>query len=110
MKTQEILNFFINSEMWRYRKPTFDNNNHSFYSNMKGFTDGRYRIEIQELKRKVEGMKFNIFIYWTPYNPDNLVFKGRLNTVDEMKVIIKNVAPKLLDVSRKHTAATVRGF
>lgn len=100
----EIIEQLIDTKLWQLRpKLMFDNPNlHIINSNMKGYSSGRYRIEITKLGRKVEGKSYKISMYWTPYNPDNLVFKGRFNTYEELTGIIKEVNKDLLDTSRTY--------
>jgi hypothetical protein len=102
MEKENLLKQFEDTKMWKHRSPDLPDKHHHFYSKMKGFTDGRYTIKIRELLRKSKGFKYKIFIYYTPYNPNNLVFQGMFNDWKELTDIIKSVNPKLLDNSRKY--------
>lgn len=97
-----IITELVSTKLWLLRpQREFDNPNlYHINSNMKGYSDGRYRLKINKLKRRVDGYRYIVSIYWTPYNPDNLVFKGRFNSFDDLKNIIKEVNKDLLDISR----------
>ena len=70
---------------------------------MKGFSSGRYRLEIDKLKRKVEGKTYKVRLYWTPYYPDDLKYEGRVNNHEELIEAIKIVNSDLLDTTRVYT-------
>ena len=98
---EDLVKPLIDSTLWRYEE-SIKENEHYLYSKMKGFSDRRYTIKIQGLKRKVEGFRYKVFIYWTAYNPNNLVYKGRLNNHRELLKAIKSVNKDLLDVKRAY--------
>lgn len=98
----KILIELVNTKLWRLQPQRVCEKHNLFHihSNMKGYSSGRYRLEITKLKRKIKDSIYKISIFWTPYNPDNLVFKGRFNSFDELKNIINSVNKDLLDISR----------
>lgn len=97
----EIITELIDTKLWRLSPKIIRNSNlFHIYSSMVGYSDGRYRLEITKLKRKIEGKSYKISIFWTPYNPDYLVFNGRFDSFDELKNIINTVNPNLLDINR----------
>lgn len=101
----KIITELVNTKLWVLRPQSDFDNPNLFYinSNMKGYSSGRYRLKINKLKRKVDGYQYKVSIYWTPYNPDNLVFEGRFNSFDDLKNIIKDVNNDLLDINRIYT-------
>ena len=98
----KVIDELLNTKLWKiWPNRSCDNpNKFRIYSNMKGFLDGRYSMDITKLKRKSEGNIYKISMYWTPYNPDNLVFKGRFNSFEELTAIIGSVNKDLLDEGR----------
>lgn len=98
----KIISELVNTKLWKLQQQRDGEISNLFhvYSNMWGYSNGRYRLEITKLKRKREGSIYKISIFWTPYNPDNLVFKGRFNFFDELKDILNTVNKDLLDVGR----------
>lgn len=97
-----IINNLINTKLWLVKKqrPYENANLFHIYSNMRGYSDGRYRLEILKLKRIREGSLYKVSIFWTPYDPNNLVFKGRFNSFDELKDLINKVNKDLFNSDR----------
>ena len=99
--TDILVDKMLENNMWTLARPSFDKPNlFCLRSNMHGFWSGRYRIELTKLKRKVEGKIYKVAMFWTPYNPDNKVYEGRVNNHEEMIEAIKTVNKDLLDISR----------
>lgn len=99
----ELIKEVLNTELWKligYSSNT--PNEFCLNSHMKGFTSGRYRMEIKKLKRKVEGKTYKLAIYWTPYDPDNRVYKGYINNYTELVGVLKLVNKDLLDIKRTY--------
>ncbi len=101
----KIINELLNTKLWTLKPIRYCDNPNSFIieSQMKGFSSGRYRLNITKMKIKRDNSLYKISIYWTPYNPFNLVFKGRFNSFDELITIIGTVNNDLLDISRVYT-------
>ena len=102
----KIIAQLLNTKLWILKpKRVFCDaeNVYTIESHMKGFHSGRYRLIITKMKIKRDNSLYKISIYWTPYNPFNLVFKGRFNSFDELKTIIGTVNKDLLDTSRVYT-------
>lgn len=102
----KIISELLNTKLWLLKpKRVFDDpeNVYTIDSHMKGFNSGRYRLIITKMRIKRDNSLYKISIYWTPYNPFNLVFKGRFNSFDELKNIIGTVNKDLLDISRAYT-------
>lgn len=71
------------------------------HSDMMGFSDGRFRIEILELKKRSQGFMNKVEIYFTPYHPNCLKAKSRFDTFEQLFEIIKSVSSDLLNPARK---------
>ena len=102
----KIITELLNTKLWILKpKMVIDDpeNVYKIESHMKGFNSGRYRLTITKMRIKRDNSLYKISIYWTPYNPFNLVFKGRFNSFDELKNIIGTVNKDLLDISRAYT-------
>lgn len=101
----KIIAELINTKLWGLQpQRNFENPNlFHVYSNMRGYLSGRYRLEITKLKRKNKGSIYKISVFWTPYNPENLVFKGRFNSFGELKNILNTVNKDLLDICRVYS-------
>lgn len=98
----KIIKELLNTNLYRLDVRTLDKPNlYIIYSHMKGFSSGRYRFEITKLNKKVEGKVYKISMFWSPYHPNYLKFKGRFNTYEELVDIINGVNKDLLDVSGK---------
>jgi hypothetical protein len=102
--TDVVIKQLTENNMWRL-KPLRERdpiNVFHLYSNMRGFDDGRYRLVIVKLGRRIEGKKYKISIYYTPYNPFNLVSFQRFDNFDELVKIIGDVNEFLLDTNRAY--------
>ena len=99
----ELINEILNTNLWRLSSPSFGKpNEFCLNSNMNGFSSGRYRMEIKKLKRKVEGKTYKVKMYWTPYDPNNKVYEGRVDNYNELIEAIKTVNEDLLDIERAY--------
>ncbi|TXI11480.1 MAG: hypothetical protein E6Q68_06045 [Polynucleobacter sp.] len=94
-----IVKQLIETNLWRLQnnRGTYPENTFNVHSHMKGFMDGRYRLLVTKLGRKVGGKSYKVSIYWTPYHYFNLEKFGRFNTFEELKVIIESVNKNLLN-------------
>tara|TARA_R110002020_G_scaffold465503_1_gene686953 strand:+ start:1510 stop:1815 length:306 start_codon:yes stop_codon:yes gene_type:complete len=99
---EKLIKEILKTKLWRTR-PTGYPNKFCLYSQMKGFTSNRYRIEIDKLKRKVKGKTYKVRIYWTPYDPNDLKYEGRVDNYKELIEAIKTVNRDLLDTTRAYT-------
>ncbi len=102
MMLDKLITEILNTNLWKIR-PSGNLNEFCLNSNMKGFSSGRYRLEVNKLKRKVEGKIYKVRLYWTPYHPDDLKYEGRVNNYKELIEAIKTVNSDLLDTTRAYT-------
>lgn len=98
----ELIYEILKTKLWVLCSACFYNHEFILNSNMRGFSRGRYRMEIKKLKRKVEGKAYKVEMYWTPYNPDNKVYVGRVGNYNELIDVIKKVNKDLLDTERAY--------
>lgn len=99
---EQLIKELIETKLWMVRPHREHDNPNKFtvLSHMKGYMGGRYTMEIQKLLRRVEGKRYKLALYYTPYNPRHLVKEGRFNDLKELKDIVTSVNNDLFNPDR----------
>lgn len=100
----ELTQVLLDTKLWSIdtrRSFMWHDGTDHLYSQMKGYSVGRYRLEITKLLRKYKGFLYKIKIYYTPYDPQCLKREGRFNTYKELLELLGSVNKDLIDENRK---------
>jgi len=82
----------------------FDERYAIFASAQPGYSSGRYTLYVRKLQRAYKGNRYHVVLVWTPYAFD-VQFNGYVNSFEELKTVIGDVNPKLLNGMNPHTRA-----